>query len=163
MPDVAVGMVERYRYSVSRSHGHIPLWHRYRRCGAQVLASRLIIDRDIIFDMLVPSAGDPDVVKFRKLLDEKNKDVIDAHFSSLESPQRFVLTPRAQEKEDSYARNGENRQHGHLYWGTPPGPLFSLMKRCFAALPEEGEGKKKPGFFERWVRRKAELYLGRSD
>ena len=40
---------------------------------------------------------------------------------------------------------------------------FGIVKKLFAALPEEGKGKTEPGRFERWVRRRARSYLGRCD
>lgn len=180
-------MIRRYPSTLSFTRGHVPVHHRRRRrCwNIKALASKLLIDQYILFDILAPRVNndddkdenvdhdrdigndkdddddEDDDATFRQLLDQRHRRIVVRHFTVLVSPRDFTLTPWAQGQKDAYSMGG-NGQHA-VKIGMCPDWGVALLRRRFAALSKEGNAKDNPGIFERWVRQKAGLILGRSD
>lgn len=141
---------------------------RYRRFTGKNVASKQLVDRDVLFDILVPEAKS--VIKsgsnegdtyFRTLLNRNHGRVCRTYFEELESPDNFTLTVWASVHggivEEDAVRISQMPTHD--------GPVMWFLKKLCAALPEEGKGKAKSqqGGFERWTRKKARFWMGRSD
>ncbi|KAF1348170.1 hypothetical protein BDV97DRAFT_371006 [Delphinella strobiligena] len=165
-PELAVTMVRRYPFTLALRGGHMPVWHRHQKRCMKALASKFFLDKEFLIDALLPP-GDETLVAFREALHAKNIEVSEKYFVTLITPWNYSLTPWAEK------RNARERLYDRIeldplssMWDRHPvrgGIYHGLLKRLFAALPEEGKAREDPGLLERWTRRKAKLFLGRSD
>ena len=86
--DVATTALRGFPSSISSSGAYLPLNHRYRSPTTKALATRLLLDREILFDTLTQYSHQP----FRSALHEANERIEKQHFVRLRSPDDYELT-----------------------------------------------------------------------
>ncbi|KAL1311426.1 hypothetical protein AAFC00_001587 [Neodothiora populina] len=87
-PDIAITMLRDFPSSITSNGDYVPHNHRYRCPNTKTLATKLLLDREILIDTLTRREHS----SFRSSLHEANEKIQNKNFVSLRSPDDFELT-----------------------------------------------------------------------
>ncbi|KAF1348180.1 hypothetical protein BDV97DRAFT_371014 [Delphinella strobiligena] len=87
-PDIAITMLRDFPSSITSVGDYTPCWHRYRCPNTRSLATKLLLDREILFDTVTKR----DHQGFRSALHEANERFANKNFVALRSPDDYELT-----------------------------------------------------------------------
>lgn len=81
-------MLRDFPSSITSVGDYTPCWHRYRCPSTRSLATKLLLDREILFDTVTKR----DHRAFRSALHEANERFANKNFVTLRSPDDYELT-----------------------------------------------------------------------
>lgn len=131
--DIAITLLRQFPTSITSLGDYIPYWHRYRCPNTKSLATKLLLDREILFDTITKRDHQP----FRSALHEANDRVANKNFVLLRSPDDYELTQFGIMREKLEGNKTD----------------FSDMVSGLEADLETGREGKSKKRFSRWVRK----------
>lgn len=126
-------MLRQFPSSITSLGDYVPYWHRYRCPNTKSLATKLLLDREILFDTVTKRNHQ----SFRSALHEANERVANKNFVALRSPDDYDLT--------QFGIMREKLEGGKVDLN---GMVGSLDSEFGTEIGNKGKGR-----FTRWVRK----------